>query len=656
MTSPLPRAALSALLPLLVLSAGVRAQTPVAPAPAPAPAESTPTTATGVTTAPRQGPSDPKEIEAFLDGLMAGQMKAKNIAGATVAVVRDGKLLFAKGYGWADLDKHIPVDPEKTLFRIGSVSKLFTWTAVMQLVEQGKLDLHKDINEYLDFKIPATFPEPITMWHLMTHTPGFEDRALALFSESKEPRGKFLKEHMPARVRPPGTYSAYSNYGTALAGYIIERITGEPWEEYIERHILQPLGMHNTTGRQPLPADLAPNMSVGYAKQGDKLVAKPFEMLIPYAPAGSISASATDMARFMIAHLQNGEYQGVRILADSTARFMHTRAFAHDPRLDAYDLGFYEQTSHGVHLIGHGGDTGWFHTDLSLAPEEGWGIFVSYNSAPGGELSFGPFLQAVLDHYYPTATAAAKDATGPVPDKYLGTYRINRASYTTFEKALGLATAVKVARDPKAPGILVVNSPLGVERFVSAGPNLFREIDGHELIAFRQERDGSISHFFMNSAPMMGMERVAWYQAPALHHVLIGIALLLLLTVPFVLLGSWLLHRRFRELAPLSGGERLARWTAFAVTVLVVAFLVGLGSLISGETALLKGDVPGLGIVFALPVLAAVLTIALLAFTALAWRGGWWGRWGRIHYTAVTLASVVLLAVLAYWNLLGWKY
>ncbi|HET9984384.1 MAG TPA: serine hydrolase domain-containing protein [Longimicrobiales bacterium] len=655
MKKPLWLGSLS-VLPLLVLSAGVAAQTPVAPAPAPAPAGSTPTAATGVTTAPRHGPSDPKEIEAFLDGLMSGQMKEKNVAGATVAVVRDGRVIFAKGYGWADLDKHVPVDPEKTLFRIGSVSKLFTWTAVMQLVEQGKLDLHKDVNEYLDFKIPATYPQPITLWNLMTHTPGFEDRGLALFSESKEPRGKFLAAHLPARVRPPGTYSSYSNYGTALAGYIVERVSGEPWEEYIERHIMQPLGMKNATGRQPLPPNLAPQMSVGYAKQGGHLVAKPFEVLIPFAPAGSVSASAADMGRFMIAHLQNGQFEGARILADSTARLMHSRAFDHDPRLDGYDLGFYEQTSHGVHLIGHGGDTGWFHTDLSIAPEEGWGVFVSYNSAPGSELSFGPFLQAVLDHYYPVATAAAKDARGVVDSKYLGTYRMNRGSYTTFEKALGLAYGIKVARDPKTPGILLVNSPLGAKRFVAAGPNLFREVDGNEMVAFQQEKDGSISHFFMNSAPMMAMERLAWYQTPALHQVLLGIAVLLLLTVPFVMFGSWRLHRRFRELPPPSGGERLARWTALVVTVLVVAFLVGLGATISGETALLKGNVPALGIVLALPVIAALLTLALLAFAALAWRGRWWGRWGRAHYTAVTVAAVVLVAVLAYWNLLGWKY
>ncbi|HEX9109191.1 MAG TPA: serine hydrolase domain-containing protein, partial [Longimicrobiales bacterium] len=587
---------------VLVLSGAVRAQAPVTPGPAPAPPNAAQSPAAASAAAGR-GPTDAREVEAFLDGLMAGQMKAKNVAGATVAVVRDGRILFSKGYGWADLATHRPVSAESTLFRVGSVSKLFTWTAIMQQVQAGKLDLHRDINDYLDFKVPATYPQPITLYNIMTHTAGFEDRGFGLFSETKEARGKFLKEHMPARVRPPGTYSSYSNYATALAAYIVERVTKTPWETYIEQHILQPLGMRNATGRQPLPAPLAGQMSVGYAKAGDQLEPKPFEVLLPMAPAGSVSASANSMASFMIAHLQNGQYNGARILADSTARFMHSHAFTHDPRLDGYDYGFYDQSSHGVHLIGHGGDTEYFHTDLSLAPEEGWGVFVSYNSQTGGELSFGPFLQAFLDHYYPVPTATLAQAKGPVDAAYLGNYRVNRGSYTTLEKAVGLAAAVKVASDPKHPGVLLVASPLGKQRYVPAGKDLFTEVDGNEKIAFQRDRAGNVTHFFMNSAPMLAMERLAWYQAPALHQLLLSLALVLLLTVPFVMLASWLLHRRFRELTPLSGSERLARWTALLATVLAVAFVVGLVSIVSNPLGLIKGNAGGLNILLLLPVL-----------------------------------------------------
>src|SRR4030095_12265782 len=171
---------------------------------------------------------------------------------------------FAKGYGWADVDKRIPVNPETTMFRIGSVSKLFTWTSVMQLVEQGKLDLNTDINRYLDFQIPATYPEPITLAHVMTHTPGFEEDSRDLCTTDSAhitPMGKWLPTHMPKRVRPPGTFSSYSNWATATAGYIVERASGKSWDEYIEANILGPLGMEHTTGRQPLPAKFAADMT-----------------------------------------------------------------------------------------------------------------------------------------------------------------------------------------------------------------------------------------------------------------------------------------------------------------------------------------------------------------------------------------------------------
>jgi CubicO group peptidase (beta-lactamase class C family) len=153
------------------------------------------------------------DLSAYLDGLIPMQLKRENIAGATVIVVKDGKVLVEKGYGFANVEKRTPVTPQ-TLFRPGSISKLFTWTAVMQQVEQGKIDLDRDINDYLDFKIPATYPKPITMRNLMTHTPGFEEaiKDLIVTKGSKPVSiGEFLKTHMPQRVYPPGTTPAYSN-------------------------------------------------------------------------------------------------------------------------------------------------------------------------------------------------------------------------------------------------------------------------------------------------------------------------------------------------------------------------------------------------------------------------------------------------------------
>src|SRR5436190_1378916 len=192
------------------------------------------------------------DVESFLDGIVPLQLKQSDIAGATISVVKDGKLLFAKGYGYADVQKKQPVSAQETLFRPGSISKLFTWTSVMQLFEQGKLDLDRDVNEYLDFRIPEAFGKPITLKNIMTHTPGFEEQIKDLFTNKPgSPNlGEYLKTHIPGRIYPPGTVPAYSNYATALAGYIVQRVSGRPFEDYVEENIIKPLNMTHSTFKQ----------------------------------------------------------------------------------------------------------------------------------------------------------------------------------------------------------------------------------------------------------------------------------------------------------------------------------------------------------------------------------------------------------------------
>ena len=215
------------------------------------------------------------ELEQWMDNLLQAQMEELHIPNAAVAVVSDGQVIYQKGYGYTDLEERRPVVADHTLFRVGSVSKLFTWTAVMQLVEQGKLDLNADVNQYLDFQLPSTLLHgqgtaelaPITLAHLMTHTAGFEaypDEIFRLSSADMLPLGQYVRTHQPARVFPPGEVAAYSNYGAALAGYIVERVTGQHFEEYVEQHIFAPLGMDHSTFRQPAPAQLEANLACPY--------------------------------------------------------------------------------------------------------------------------------------------------------------------------------------------------------------------------------------------------------------------------------------------------------------------------------------------------------------------------------------------------------
>ncbi len=266
----------------------------------------------------------PQSAQAFFDQRIPAYLEQYHIAGATVAAVQDGEVVFTRGYGMADVAGRAPVDPGATLFRIGSLTKLFTWTAVMQLVEAGELDLHADVNTYLDFTLPATYPQPITLWHLMTHTAGFENRNLGYGAGSAadlQPLSQWLPAHIPARVRPPGAVAAYSNYGAALGGYIVARVSGGTYEAYIRQHILQPLGMQHTTVEMIPPAGLAPAIARGYTygvNNGEGKFVATEPPLFEVGPAGSMAATAGDMAQFMLAHL-GAASNGARVLAPADA-------------------------------------------------------------------------------------------------------------------------------------------------------------------------------------------------------------------------------------------------------------------------------------------------------------------------------------------------
>ncbi len=286
-------------------------------------------------------------------GSMPYGLESGGISGAVVVVVKDGKVLTQRGFGKADVKTGKPVDPAGTLFRPGSVSKLFTWTAVMQQVQAGKLDLDKDVNTYLDFRIPPAFGKPITLRNLMTHTSGFEETAKFLITSDPaavKPLGEVLKRWVPHRIYAPGSTASYSNYGASLAGYLVERASGEKFDDYVQRHILTPLGMRHSSFAQPLPAALVPGMAQGYEIASGE--PQKFE-IIPMSPAGALSATGADMAQFMIAHLA----QGGPLLNPQTAALMHATANTPIPGLPGMALGFYHEDSNGLNIVGHGGDT-----------------------------------------------------------------------------------------------------------------------------------------------------------------------------------------------------------------------------------------------------------------------------------------------------------
>ncbi len=603
---------------------------------------------------PLFGPTTAAEMADFAGTVIQNQMADKHIPGAAVIVVKDGQVFLAKGYGYADLEKQAPVDPATTLFRIGSVTKLFTWTAVMQLVEQGRLDLDADINSYLDFRIPATFDQPITLKHLMTHTAGFEDRNFELYAasvERKQPLGNWLKTHVPARVHAPGLLPAYSNYGAALAGYIVERVSGLTYEDYLEQYVLSPLRMTRTTARLPLPGELSADRARGYVWANNAY--QPWDSEISQmAPAGAISGTATDVARFMLAHLQNGQLDGSRILKEDTARQMHKQLFTFNPRVNGFAYGFYEMSQNGQRVIGHAGDTTSFHCLMALVPAQDLGVFVVYNSVGGG-LQPEEFLKEFMDHYYPmpqTQIMAADSGTLNNAARVAGSYRATRSSYTTMEAVTALLGPGTIAAAPD--GTLLFNSALGQRRYAEVEPLVFRQIDGDDVMVFQADEKGRITHAAQSEYPIRAFEKLEWYESPDFQLPLLGSALVLMVsTLPVALIR---LLRRSRN-DKTSRLPKIGRRILVADAGMAILFLVGFGLVFANQITFLLGDILLLRVALLFPVLILALSPIAVAGVLVAWRSGDWHPIVRIYYSLVTFASLVFLWVLNYWNLIGWR-
>lgn len=650
--SPLIRGILLALL-FVALSGHAQKPTPVPPAPQkPAPAEAT-------IPQPRHEMTAP-DVEAFLDGFMPMQLARENIAGAVVLVVKDGRVLAATGYGYADVEKKTPVTVDATLFRPGSISKLFTWTAVMQLVEQGKLDLDKDVNGYLDFKLPATFPQPITLRHLMTHTPGFEEQVKDLINSEGAPMAtlrEHLVRHMPARIFPPGTTPAYSNYGAALAGYIVERVSGKPFNDYIQENIFKPLGMEHSTFVQPLPAELKPLMSNGYNLGSGK--PKPFE-IIEEAPAGALSATADNLAHFMIAHLQDGKYQNAQILRPETVRMMHSRQFGLVPALDGMCLGFYEESRNGHRIIGHGGDTIYFHSDLHLIPDENLGFFVSYNSAGKGSISPRTALwNHFLDRYFPYQPPAAQPPATAAQDaaSVAGHYISSRRSETNLLKVANMLGQVVVT--PQSEGKIKVE-PLKdfngeLKTWQPIAPLLYRAVGGQDLLAFRRDDHGRLQ--LVPSFPAVVYQRATLANNSLVNQTIIVCALAIMaLTLLLWPVGAFVrahYHHRL-EIQPATHQGRL--WILL-VCALNIIFIIALALTLSSDSPGVLSEKTDLRIHITqvVGVLGALGTILVIVAAIRSWRDRnlWW--FSKVWNFVLILACLGFLWFALYWNVLNFN-
>jgi CubicO group peptidase (beta-lactamase class C family) len=599
---------------------------------------------------------DTDSLTTFVDGIMDEDMNRLQIPGAVISIVKDGKIIMAKGYGSSNLEKATSVDPATSMFRIASTTKLFTWTAVMQLVEQGKIDLDTDINNYLEsVKIPATYPEPITMRHLMTHTAGFEEGGVG-YQITTDPDklpgsiSETLNKHMLARVRPPGEMSSYSNYGATLAGLIVEEVSGVPYNYYIKKHIFDPLDMNHATVVEPLQEQFKPYEVLGYTSKNGSFVPGTPTFEGGFRPAGSGTVSAVDMAHFMIAHLQNGKYGDKQILRPETAQLMHSTAYQFDKRLPGVGLGFSEKRINGLALISHGGSDPMFNTELYLAPAKHLGIFVSYNGGQGSESAAG-LLQAFLNRYYPAPEMKQPEFTASTESvqKYAGAYQFIRRNISDIDKFFNFFVQLNVS---------IVNNKLSLgsgseqQLYREIGPNLFQREGGTEQIGFRTNESGKVTHMLLDIAPEMPLERTPLLDQNKFWLIVLGVSGLIFITA---LLGIFFSRRKIKVMTT---PEKWAIWLSagtagWALVSFVTTFMV----IMSMDTMQkLSGISTSLSLSLAMPVILVVLTAALLVSAVLVWKNKYWTAFRRVHYTLVTISAVAMTLFFYYWNLLGWQF
>ena len=637
----------------LLLAASLAASAATTP-PAAVPASAPPATATSVAASPAPAVDasatpqlDAQDLGTFFDGLVPYMLKRNDIAGGVVAVVKDGKLIFAQGYGYADVAKRTPVVADKTEFRIGSISKLFTWTAVMQQVAAGKINLDADINQYLDFRIPPAFGQPITMRDLMTMTPGFAEVIKDLGVPSTGnlyPLRRYLADNIPQRIFPPGKVVAYSNYGASLAAYIVQRVSGQPFAQYVEDHILKPLDMPRSTFVQPLPAALQPDMATGYVTATGKTIV-PFEPIETY-PAGSFTSTATDMAKFMLMQLQAGQFNGATVLPAATVRLMHSHQYSAAPGMNGYDLGFYQENRNGLTIIGHGGDTVAFHSDLHLLLDKGVGVFMSFNSAgkvPNGtaEAVRTALFRAFLDRYFPYSTpqphtvASAKQDAARVAGWYWPSRRENGPLKLAY-----ILSQVQVAALPDGDiTVSALKDPSGaVKQWREVGPLLYQQVNGQSKLRFVANADGSIRWFVTDDFPPVEVfQPVPGLLANGSFAPLAQIAITILVLTLLVWIGGAIARRRFKHKLEFAPRQR-ALWVASRVGVVlqlaVVAGWVGLMVWFSQPLSLFHanfdGKVVALYVLGVLTILGAIAIIAEAAWRIARGPGGWLARAGEV--------------------------
>ena len=607
------------------------------------------------------------DVDAFLDGLMPAALNTAEVPGAVVVVVKDGRVLFGR---------RATASPTMRAARLLIPSGCYSVRA-RPPSRSGHLDggdaqlggsgasstFDADVNRYLDFNIPHYRGVPVTLRELATHRAGFSETArdLLTYGEKAPPLllGGVLKRYVPPRILTPEEGPGYSNYGASLAGYIVQRVSGLSFETYVQQRIFAPLDMASSTFQQPLPPELAEHMSRGYETWDEP---GPGFEIVDMPPAGSLSSTGEDMAQFMIAHLQEGRYGESRILSPQTAHMMYTTIWKAFPDLDGNALGFYQQNINGHRVIAHGGDTNFFHSDLSLFLDDNVGLFISVNGrgkdALGRSTIRDSLFHGFADRYFPAADAPRPPKMDTATAKahaalIAGSYISSRGSHSTFLALVGLIEPTLVTANPDGS---ITTAPIGInETFIETEPFLWQQLNGHDRLQ-AAVKDGKVTRWSADvAAPIMIYVRPGGFAATGLERPLaLASMILLVLTAalwPVAVIVRWRYQRSLALVGPAARVYRLTRVCAVLAVVAVAlwAFVLQQVSSTTGNSvdAILHAAQAASFLAFAGGTAAALWNL-WLAFAA---AGTAW--FARVLAVLHTVAFVCMLYIAFAYHLIG---
>jgi len=617
------------------------------------------------------------DLEAFVDGVVGASMAHDPIAGVQVAVVRNGEVLLAKGYGIESIEPDHPVDPDRSLFRIGSISKTFTWIALMQLAERGRLELDDPINDHLpdELDVPDEgFERPIRVIDLMNHAAGFEELLQGLFVAADAPMlslNEQMRQRRPHRVREPGKHMAYSNYGAALAGAIVAHVSGMDYESYVEQHILQPLGMMHTTFReqyaprdglpQPMSAELAAHMAQNIESRQGAWQAVPHEHIVSMAPAGSAVSTAADMARYMVALLDPQQLETKGVLTAATFAQLREPSLQGAPGMPAIHHGFFNtplgfSERLGFDNLSHAGATLHFRSFMVVTDDLGdqgnLGVYVAANSAPAQRMVF-TVAEQIFAKYFRPANAPFADGSYQAGDvhEYVGQYRSTRRSYTQFEKIVNVSALPIAATADGALTLTLFGPEL---RLVEVGKDLFRQPHGDMTIAFLRDERGAITHLV---TPIGEFDRVGFFESQQWLALMVAVAL-------FACIGILIAAALRREpVPPHSMNERRSAqvitgtaiaWLVFIM--LIAAWVLPLAGPQADPRAAVSARRSAWGLALAVGVVATGLSVLGIATLVPVWRERTWPLGRRLRHSAAVALFIALVATLLQWNAIGFRY